>query len=65
MKSVNASIYMKTTEELFEVLNNFLQIVEEKKNVMQVVINNGSNYVKYVLLSGKGGSSYFQNFGLF
>ncbi|CAL5198848.1 unnamed protein product [Lathyrus oleraceus] len=44
VKSVNASAYMKTGQKLFELLDNFVEEIGES-NVVQLVIDNGSNYV--------------------
>lgn len=52
VKSVDASAYMKTGEKLFELLDSFVEEIEEH-NVVQLFTVNGSNYV----LAGK---SYFQ-----
>ncbi|XP_027350930.1 uncharacterized protein LOC113861986 isoform X1 [Abrus precatorius] len=48
VKSIDASAYMKTGEKLFELLDSFVEEIGEK-NVVQVVTDNGSNYV----LAGK------------
>nr|KYP35509.1 hypothetical protein KK1_043451 [Cajanus cajan] len=44
VKSVDASEYTKTGEKVFELLNSFVEEIGEK-NVVQVVTDNGSNYV--------------------
>ncbi|RZB86398.1 hypothetical protein D0Y65_026454, partial [Glycine soja] len=48
VKSVDASEYMKTSQKIFELLDSFVEEIGEK-NVIQVVTDNGSNYV----LAGK------------
>ena len=48
VKSVDASAYMKTGEKVYELLDSFVEEIGEK-NVVQVVTDNGSNYV----LAGK------------
>lgn len=48
VRSVDASEYMKTGQKIFELLDSFVEEIEEK-NVIQVVTDNGSNYV----LAGK------------
>ena len=48
VKSVDAFAYMKTGEKIFELLDAFVEEIGEK-NVVQVVSDNGSNYV----LAGK------------
>ncbi|KAK4271022.1 hypothetical protein QN277_019778 [Acacia crassicarpa] len=48
VKSVDASSYVKSGPKLFELLDNFVEEIGEK-NVVQVVTDNGSNYV----LAGK------------
>ncbi|XP_003518019.1 uncharacterized protein LOC114419758 [Glycine soja] len=48
MRSVDASEYMKTGQKIFELLDNFVEEIGGK-NVIQVVTDNGSNYV----LAGK------------
>lgn len=45
ISSVDASSYMHTGDKLFELLNAFVTEIEEA-NVVQVVTDNGSNYVK-------------------
>jgi hypothetical protein len=47
-KSVDASAYMKTGQKVYEMLDSFVEEVAES-NVMQLVADNGSNYV----LAGK------------
>ncbi|KAG5082577.1 hypothetical protein JHK84_052615 [Glycine max] len=44
VRSVDASEYMKTGQKIFELLDSFVEEIEEK-NVIQVVTDNGSNYV--------------------
>ena len=44
MRSVDASEYMKTGQKIFELLDSFVEEIGEK-NVIQVVTDNGSNYV--------------------
>ena len=44
VKSVDASEYMKTSQKIFELLDSFVEEIGEK-NVIQVVTDNGSNYV--------------------
>ncbi|KAK4285022.1 hypothetical protein QN277_001773 [Acacia crassicarpa] len=44
VKSVDASSYVKSGAKLFELLDNFVEEIGEK-NVVQVVTDNGSNYV--------------------
>ena len=44
MKSVDASAYMKTGEKVYELLDGFVEKIGEQ-NVVQVLTNNGSNYV--------------------
>jgi hypothetical protein len=48
VKSVDASAYMKTGQKVYELLDSFVEEVGEK-NVVQLVTDNGSNYV----LAGK------------
>lgn len=48
VKSVDASAYMKTGQKLFELLDSFVEEIGES-NVVQLVTDNGSNYV----LAGK------------
>ncbi|KAK4283950.1 hypothetical protein QN277_000847 [Acacia crassicarpa] len=48
VRSVDASSYMKTGEKVFQLLDDFVEEIGEK-NVVQVVTDNGSNYV----LAGK------------
>ncbi|PNY14079.1 hypothetical protein L195_g010751, partial [Trifolium pratense] len=48
VKSVDASAYMKTGQKLYELLDSFVEEVGES-NVVQLVTDNGSNYV----LAGK------------
>ena len=48
LKSVDGSDFVKTGEKLFELLDAIVEEVGEK-NVVQVVTENGSNYV----LAGK------------
>uniref|UniRef100_A0A0R0F2M9 DUF659 domain-containing protein n=1 Tax=Glycine max TaxID=3847 RepID=A0A0R0F2M9_SOYBN len=48
VRSVDASEYMKTGQKIFELLDSFVEEIGEK-NVIQVVTDNGSNYV----LAGK------------
>ncbi|GKU88834.1 hypothetical protein SLEP1_g3051 [Rubroshorea leprosula] len=48
VESVDASSYMKTGDRLYELLDAFVERIGEK-NVIQVVTDNGSNYV----LAGK------------
>ena len=48
IKSVDASGYVKTGEKIFELLNSFVEEIGEQ-NVVQIVTDNGSNYV----LAGK------------
>ena len=44
VRSVDASEYMKTGQKIFELLDSFVEEIGEK-NVIQVVTDNGSNYV--------------------
>ena len=44
MESINASSFMKIGEKTFELLDNLVGRIGEK-NVVQVITNNGSNYV--------------------
>ncbi|KAL5183817.1 hypothetical protein HKD37_17G047631 [Glycine soja] len=44
LKSIDGSDFVKTSEKLFELLDAIVEEVGEK-NVVQVVTNNGSNYV--------------------
>ena len=44
MESIDASSFMKTGEKTFELLDKFVERIGEK-NVVQVITNNGSNYV--------------------
>ena len=44
MKSVDASSFMKTGEKTFELLDAFVDQIGEA-NVVQVVLDNGFNYV--------------------
>ncbi|XP_040873455.1 uncharacterized protein [Glycine max] len=44
VRSVDASEYMKTGQKVFELLDSFVEEIGEK-NVIQVVTDNGSNYV--------------------
>ena len=44
MRTVDASKYMKTGQKIFELLDSFVGEIGEK-NVIQVVMDNGSNYV--------------------
>ncbi|KAG5022664.1 hypothetical protein JHK85_019006 [Glycine max] len=48
VRSVDASEYMKTGQKIFELLDSFVEEIGEK-NVIQVVTDNGSNYVKQVM----------------
>ncbi|KAL4365105.1 hypothetical protein AHAS_Ahas07G0072800 [Arachis hypogaea] len=48
LKSIDASDYVKTGEKLFELLDDVVEEIDEH-NVVQVVTDNGSNYV----LAGK------------
>ncbi|KAL5149633.1 hypothetical protein HKD37_13G036419 [Glycine soja] len=48
VRTVDASKYMKTGQKIFELLDSFVGEIGEK-NVIQVVMDNGSNYV----LTGK------------
>ncbi|XLT37662.1 hypothetical protein HN873_068954, partial [Arachis hypogaea] len=48
LKSIDASDYVKTGEKMFELLDGIVEEIGEQ-NVVQVVIDNGSNYV----LAGK------------
>ena len=48
VKSIDASSFMKTREKTFELLDTFVEQIGEA-NVVQVVSDNGSNYV----LAGK------------
>jgi hypothetical protein len=48
VKSVDASAYMKTGQKVYELLDSFVEEVGES-NVVQLVTDNGSNYV----LAGK------------
>nr|XP_004513981.1 uncharacterized protein LOC101511956 [Cicer arietinum] len=48
VKSIDASAYMKTGIKIFELLDNFVEEIGEQ-NIVQVVTDNGSNYV----LAGK------------
>lgn len=59
IKSVDASSYMHTGEKLFELLNAFVDEIGEA-NVVQIVTDNGSNYVKAGTLF-----SYLSQFYLF
>ncbi|KAK1407750.1 hypothetical protein QVD17_39376 [Tagetes erecta] len=45
MESVDASSYAKTGEKVFELLDNFVELIGEK-NVVQVITDNGSNFKK-------------------
>ena len=47
VRSVDASEYMKTGQKIFELLDSFVEEIGEK-NVIQVVTDNGSNYVLMV-----------------
>ena len=54
VKSIDASSFMKIWEKTFELLNAFVEQIGEA-NVVQVVSDNGSNYVLAVkLLEAKG-----------
>nr|XP_004500101.1 uncharacterized protein LOC101496546 [Cicer arietinum] len=44
VKSIDASSYMKTGIKIFELLDNFVEEIGEQ-NIVQVVTDNGSNYV--------------------
>ena len=44
LKSVDGSDFVKTGEKLFELLDAIVEEVEEE-NIVQVVTDNGSNYV--------------------
>ncbi|XP_004510496.1 uncharacterized protein [Cicer arietinum] len=44
VKSIDASAYMKTGIKIFELLDNFVEEIGEQ-NIVQVVTDNGSNYV--------------------
>ena len=44
MESIDASSFMKIGEKTFELLDKFVERIGEK-NVVQVITNNGSNYV--------------------
>ena len=44
MESINASSFMKIGEKTFELLDNLVGCIREK-NVVQVITDNGSNYV--------------------
>ena len=44
VKSIDASSFMKTEEKTFELLDTFVEQIGEA-NVVQVVSDNGSNYV--------------------
>ena len=44
MESINASSFMKIGEKTFELLDNLVGRIGEK-NVVQVITNNGSNYI--------------------
>ena len=44
MKSIDASSMVKTREQLFELLDSLVEEVG-KTNVVQVIIDNASNYV--------------------
>ena len=44
MRSVDGFEYMKTGQKIFELLDSFVEEIGEK-NVIQVVTDNGSNYV--------------------
>ncbi|XP_004488896.1 uncharacterized protein [Cicer arietinum] len=48
VKSIDASAYMKTVIKIFEQLDNFVEEIGEQ-NIVQLVTDNGSNYV----LTGK------------
>ncbi|XP_027193035.1 uncharacterized protein [Cicer arietinum] len=48
VKSIDAYAYMKTVIKIFELLDNFVEEIGEQ-NIVQVVTDNGSNYV----LAGK------------
>ena len=48
MESIDPSSFMKTGEKTFELLDKFVECIGEK-NVVQVITDNGSNYV----LAGK------------
>ena len=44
MESIDDSSFRKTGEKTFELLDKFVERIGEK-NVVQVITNNGSNYV--------------------
>ena len=44
MESINASSFMKIGKKTFELLDNLVGRIGEK-NVVQVITNNGSNYI--------------------
>jgi len=44
VKSIDGSIFVKTWKKLFEILDNVVKEIGEE-NVVQVIIDNGSNYV--------------------
>ncbi|RDX90889.1 hypothetical protein CR513_27195, partial [Mucuna pruriens] len=44
VNSINASEFMKIEDKVYQFLNNFVEEIGEK-NVIQVVTDNGSNYV--------------------
>lgn len=44
VKSADASAYMKTGDKLFQLLDAFVEEIREK-NVIQVITDNGSNYI--------------------
>ena len=44
MESINASSFMKIGKKTFELLDNLVGCIREK-NVVQVITDNGSNYV--------------------
>ncbi|RDX74430.1 hypothetical protein CR513_45826, partial [Mucuna pruriens] len=44
IKSIDASEFMKTGDKVYQLLNSFVEEIGEK-NVIQVVTDNGSNYV--------------------
>lgn len=44
MKSIDASKFVKTGEKLFELLDSLIEEIGEEK-VVQVITDNGTNYV--------------------
>ncbi|KAL4287710.1 hypothetical protein AHAS_Ahas19G0213400 [Arachis hypogaea] len=50
LKSIDASDYVKTGEKLFELLDDVVEEICEQ-NIVQVVTDNGSNYVLAVTLA--------------